>query len=64
MDANIDIVSCVFSFSPVSKGQLISKENFGVFNSSKNERENHNFGPSLLGQTILVRFFEELKTYF
>ena len=45
-----------------TKGQLISKCLFDVFNSSKkNELENHNFCPSLLGQKFFVRFLEELK---
>ena len=44
-----------------TKSQFISKENFGVSNSSKNEPENLNFCPSLLGQKFFVRFLEELK---
>ena len=43
------------------KGQLISKGNFGVFNSSKNKLENFIFCPSLLGQKYFVRNLEELK---
>ena len=43
------------------KGQLISKGNFGVLNFPKNELENFNFCPSLLGQNFFVRFLEELK---
>ena len=43
------------------KGQLISKGNFSVFNSPKNELENVNFCPSLLGQKCFVRFLGELK---
>ena len=39
---------------------------FGVFQktpkTSKNELENLNFCPSLLGQKFFVRFLEELKT--
>jgi hypothetical protein len=46
-----------------AKGQLISKCIFGVFNSSKkNELENFNFCPSLMGQKFFVRFLEEMKT--
>ena len=45
----------------LAKGQLISKGNFSVFNSPKNELENVNFCPSLLGQTFFVRFLGELK---
>ena len=44
----------------IIKGQLISKGNFGVFNSFKDELEHFNFYPSL-GQTFFVRFLEELK---
>ena len=44
-----------------AKGQLISKCLFDVFISSKNEFENHNFCPSLLGQKFFVCFLEELK---
>ena len=43
------------------KGQLISKGNFSVFNSPKNELENVNFCPSLLGQKFFVCFLGELK---
>ena len=44
----------------LAKGQLISKCLFGVFNSSKNELENLNFCPSLLGQEFFIHFLEEL----
>ena len=49
-------------FCAQSKGQLISKENCGVFNSSKKRMQK--FCPSRLGQKlkILVRFLEELMT--
>jgi hypothetical protein len=43
-----------------SKGQLISKGNFSVFNPPK-KLENVNFCPSLLGQKFIVRFWGELK---
>ena len=43
------------------KGQLISKGNFSVFNSPKNELENVNFCASLLEQNFFVRFLGELK---
>ena len=46
----------------LTKGQLIWKGHFGVFNSSKNELENFDFCPSLLGQKFFVHFLEELKT--
>ena len=45
----------------LAKGQLISKGNFSVFNSPKNELENVNFCLSLLGQKFFVRFLGELK---
>ena len=47
----------------ILKGQLISKGNFCVFNSDspKNQLENVNFCPSLLGQKFSVRFLGELK---
>ena len=44
-----------------AKGQLISKENFGVFNSPKNKLKIVNFCPSQLGQIIFLRFLGELK---
>ena len=44
-----------------TKGQLILKGNFGVFNSSKNELENFYFCPNQLRQKFFVRFLEELK---
>ena len=45
-----------------TKGQLISKSLFSVFDSPENELKNSNFCPSLLGQTFFVRFLGELKT--
>ena len=39
------------------KGQLISKGNFIVHNSPKNELENVNFCPSLLGAETFRSFF-------
>ena len=48
-------------FQQEAKRQLISKGHFGLFNSSKNEPNNFNFCPSLLGQKFFVRFLEELK---
>ena len=45
----------------ILKGQLISKGNFCVFNSPKNQLENVNFCPSQLGQKFFVRFLGELK---
>ena len=44
-----------------SKGQLIWKGNIVVFNSSKNELENFNFCPGLLGQKFLIGFFKNWK---
>ena len=44
------------------KCQLISKCLFGASNSPKNELENSNFCPSLLGQKFFVWFLRELKT--
>ena len=44
-----------------TKGQLISKCLFDVFNSSKNELENHNFCRSLLGQKFFVHFFGRIE---
>ena len=46
----------------LTKGQIISKCLFSVFNSPNNEPENSNFCPSLLGQTFFVHFLGELKT--
>ena len=43
----------------LSKGQIISKGNFGVFNSSKIRTKI--FFPSRLRQKFKVRFLEELK---
>ena len=45
----------------IPKGQLISKGNFSVLNSPKNELENVNFCLSLVGQKIFVRFLGELR---
>ena len=46
----------------MTKGQLISKGNFSVFNSpKKNELKNVNFCPSLVGQKFFIRFLGELK---
>ena len=44
-----------------TKGHLISKGDFSVFNSPKNELENVDFRPSLLGQKFFIRFLGELK---
>ena len=44
-----------------AKGQLISKCLFDVFISSKNEFENHNFCPSLLGQKFFCLFFGRIE---
>ena len=44
-----------------AEGQLISKGNISVFNSSKKRTWNFKFYPSLLGQKYFVRFLEELK---
>ena len=49
------------NFLLLFKGHLILKGNFSVFNSPKNELENVNFCPSLLGQKFFVRFLGELK---
>ena len=45
-----------------TKGQVISKGKFGVFNSSKKRTKNINFCPSLLEQNFCIHFLEELKT--
>ena len=55
-------IPLIKSYVAHSKGQLISKGNFSVFNSpKKNELENVNFCPSLLGQKFFVRFLGELN---
>ena len=43
------------------KSQIISKGNFSVFNSPKNELENVNFCPGIHGQKFFVCFLGELK---
>ena len=42
-----------------TKGQLISKGHFGVFNSSKKRTSNSNLYPSLMGQRFFVICLEE-----
>ena len=44
----------------IQKGQVSRKEISSIL--PKNELENSNFCPSLLGQTFFVRFLGELKT--
>ena len=56
----LGIFSSLVSVKLNGKGQLISKCLFGVFNSSKNERE-INFWPSLLEQKFFVRFLEKFE---
>ena len=58
---NAEFPTLMFTQILSIKGQLISKENFSVFNSPKNELENVNFCPSLLGQKCFINFLGELK---
>ena len=54
-------IFCPISTPSLLKDQLISKCLFGVFNSSKNQLENFNFLPSLLGQKKSFVFWKNWK---
>ena len=59
---DIRLVFYFLSFAFNTKGQLISKGIFSVFNSpQKNKLENVDFGTSLLGQKFFVPFFWRIE---
>ena len=57
----LSLISSIIWIKSRVKGQLISKGNFVSSILPKNELENFNFCPSLLGHKFFVRFLEELK---
>ena len=58
---NEAIIKIIKALHFIAKGQLISKGLFGFSILPKNELENVNFCPSLLGKKCFFHFLGELK---